>query len=509
MGIAFTKYVSITSTVQGAGAVKTRELIGRIFTTNPLVPTGTLIEFTTAADVGNYFGTTSEEYLRALFYFGWISKNNTRPRKLGFSFWASAATAPKIYGAKNTYTLAMFTGINAGGMTITLGGVAGVLAAIDFSGAGTLAAVAAIMQTKIRAAGGTPLWTAATVAYDATNNRFVFTGGATGACTVAVTDGAQGVAAALGWTSASAIKSDGVAAQTLTAMLDASASGSNNFGSFVFTDAAALNLVQVQEVAAWNEGQNVDYQYCVAVSSANAAAWSAALIAVAGVELVLAGPTGEYHGMMPMVILAATDYTKRNSVQNYMFQLFPTLTPTVNDTATSDTMDNLRVNYLGATQVAGASLAFYQRGVIMGSSSAPVDANVYANEQWLKDAAASAIMNLLVTAARVPVNDKGRAQVTGVLMAVIDNNSAGQVGAVQNGTISVGKPLTQSQITFITEETDDPNAWRQVQTIGYWLNVGFDSYQTADNRTEWEALYTLIYSKDDAIRKVEGSHDLI
>src|SRR4051812_47689543 len=117
MGIAFTKYVSITSTVQGAGPIRTRELIGRIFTTNALAPTGTLIEFTSAADVGNYFGTTSEEYLRALFYFGWISKNNTRPRKLGYSFWASVATAPLIFGAKNTYTLAMFTPIAAGGMT--------------------------------------------------------------------------------------------------------------------------------------------------------------------------------------------------------------------------------------------------------------------------------------------------------------------------------------------------------------------------------------------------------
>ena len=27
--------------------------------------------------------------------------------------------------------------------------------------------------------------------------------------------------------------------------------------------------------------------------------------------------------------------------------------------------------------------------------------------------------------------------------------------------------------------------------------------------TEWKAVYTLIYSKDDAIRKVEGSHVLI
>jgi hypothetical protein len=35
------------------------------------------------------------------------------------------------------------------------------------------------------------------------------------------------------------------------------------------------------------------------------------------------------------------------------------------------------------------------------------------------------------------------------------------------------------------------------------------SYVTVDGRTEWKAVYTLIYSKDDTVRKVEGSHVLI
>jgi hypothetical protein len=34
-----------------------------------------------ATDVGTYFGTTSPEYLRAVFYFGFISKLITAPKK--------------------------------------------------------------------------------------------------------------------------------------------------------------------------------------------------------------------------------------------------------------------------------------------------------------------------------------------------------------------------------------------------------------------------------------------
>lgn len=511
MSIAFTKYVDIQSSVGGQPLVSTRELIARIFTTNPFAPTGSLIEFTSAAEVGSYFGTTSEEYLRALFYFSWISKNNTRAKKIGYSYWAVAATDPIIYGAKNTYTLAMFTPINAGGMTITLNGVAGVLAALNFSAAGSLAAVATILQTAIRAAGGTALWTGATVTYDATNNRFVFTGGAAGACTIAVTDGAQSVAAAFGFLEPNAIYSDGVAAETLTQTLTNSASGSNNFGSLTFTDTAALNLAQVEEVAAWNATQNVDYQFCQAVTPANAAAWSAALIGVTGTVLVIKGPTGEYHEMMDMVVLAATDYTQPNSVQNYMFQLFPTLTPTVNDTPTSDTYDNLRVNYLGSTQQAGVTVAFYQRGTMMGSASAPVDANVYGNEQWLKDAIATALMNLFLTVARVPRTNDGRAQCLGVIMGEIDSSTS-PVGAIQNGTIAVrdsNSPLSALEIATITEDSGDPTAYRQVQTIGYWLNGDFESYTTEDDRTEWQFVYVLIYTKDDDVRKVLGSHVLI
>ena len=61
----------------------------------------------------------------------------------------------------------------------------------------------------------------------------------------------------------------------------------------------------------------------------------------------------------------------------------------------------------------------------------------------------------------------------------------------------------------IGQLTGDENAWQQVARIGYWLDCVLQSYVTTDSRTEWKAVYTLIYSKDDAIRKVEGSHVLI
>lgn len=381
MAISFTKYVDITSGVGGGAGVRQRDLIGRIFTTSALLAVGTIAEFDTLADVGTLFGSTSDEYKRASFYFGWVSKNISSPKKISFARWDD-----------------------------------------------------------------TP-----------------------------------------------------VTGETLTEVLTASTEASNNFGSFAFI--SELTLVQVEEVATWNAAQNAMFQYCAKVTAANATAWSAALMGYAGMSLTLDEIADEYHELIPMIILAATNYSKRNAVQNYMFQQF-NATPTVTTTVLSTAYDNERINYYGRTQTAGQNIDFYQRGVLMGGATSPTDMNTYANEQWLKDAAGSAIMSLLLSMPKVSANAGGRAQLIAILQSVIDQ-------ALFNGSISVGKTLNTTQKLFIGTITGDDLAWHQVQSIGYWVDCVLESYVTVDGRTEWKAVYTLLYGKDDVIRSVDGTHILV
>lgn len=500
MAISIRKYVDIVSGVGAGATVRRRDLIGRIISTNPLIPTDTLVEFTDLESVLAYFGSTSEEYKRAAFYFGWISKNITRAKKLGFIRWADVAAAAQIFGNTTTKLLGTFTVITDGAFSLTIGGVTKNLSGIDLSAAASLAAVATAIQTAIRAETGTQ-FTGATVVYNAARKSFDFTSGATGAAPISV--GAPGsgtnLLTVLGWNSLSTIVSDGADAQAVTDVLNASTEANNNFGSFLFQP--TLDLAEVVEAATWNAAQNVLYQYAVPVIKASAEAYYEALAGFAGVSVTISETANEYPEMVPMIILAATDFTKRNSVQNYMFQVF-NLTPSVTTTADSDALDPLRANYYGRTQTAGQNLDFYQRGVLMGGSTAPVDMNVYANEQWFKDACGAAIMELLLSLARVSANAKGRVQLLAQIQSVIDQ-------AVFNGTISLDKPLTNTQKAFITEITGDPDAWRQVQGIGYWIDCVMQSYTTTDGRTEFKAVYTLVYGKDDAIRKVDGTHVLI
>lgn len=499
--ISFKRYIDIVSGVGGGAAVRTRDLILRLFSNSPRVPIDGLVEMENAADVGTYFGLTSPEYLRAAFYFGFISKLITAPKRIAFARWADVASAARIYGSTATRTVSQFTGITTGSFKLTLGAFTFDLTGLNFAAATTLSDIATILQTAIQAqAGGGTIWTGATVTYNATAQRFELVGGTTAAAAVATAAAATGtdIRSLLGW-DATAVFSPGVAPEEPVAAFTRSAEANDNFGSFAFVQ--TITAAQIAAVALQNDTYNVKFLYTVPIVAADAATTYAALSGLSGVAVTLAPLTTEYPELLPAAVLAATAYDRRNSVQNYMFQQ-ATLTPSVTTNAQADTMDANRVNYYGRTQTAGQFLDFYQRGVMMGLATDPVDMNVYANEMWLKDAAGAAIMGLLLSAARVPANSTGRGQLLAILQSVIER-------ATFNGTISIGKTLITRQKLYITNLTGDEQAWQQVYRLGYWLDGTVQSFVTVDNRTEYKFVYTLIYSKDDAIRKVEGSHVLI
>ena len=501
MAISIRKYVDITSGIGAGVVVKLRELILRVFTSNPLLPTLSIKEFTSSADVGEYFGLASEEYLRSLFYFGWVSKSTTRPSKISFARYASADTLPQIFGFVAPQSVAAWTGISNGSFVLTIGATSNTMSGLDFTGATTLAGVAAIIQTAIRTKTGS-MWTAATVTYDATRGSFNFNGGIAGPATIAATAPGTGtnilVNGLLGWT-VSGIFSNGIAAQTPVEAVNDSAATSSNFGTYLFQP--ALTLEQVTDLSVWNDAQNVAYMFLAHIAGVDASTYFTALKNYSGVALTEETVSGQYPEMVPGLIAAATDYTRPNSSQNYMYQQFA-LTPSATDDDMSDTLDANRINYYGRTQTAGQQIDLYQRGVLMGLATAPLDMNVYVNEMWLKDAAASACMEMLLNLGRVSANKNGRAQVIQFLQPVITQ-------ALNNGVISVGKAFEQVQKAYITDITGSDTAWHQVQGIGYWLDCRIEPYATVDGRTEYKAVYLLIYAKDDAIRKVEGTHTLI
>lgn len=502
MAISFNRYVNITSGVAASTQVATRELIGRLFSENPLVPTGAVLEFTSASTVGDYFGTTSVEYKRAAKYFSFISKTIVTPKKISFARWVNADTAPQIFGASLTASLASLQLITNGSITLTLG-TTNLVSGLDFSAAGSLAAVATVLQTAIRTKTGAQ-WTSATVSYDASRGSFNLTGGSAVAATVTVSAGTVGtdIATLIGWLPQStngAIWSNGALTETITQTLDNSTNLNNNFAAFVFIP--TLDQAECVEAAQWTTLQNVRYQYSVGVPDLTTAInYSAALGNYGGVGLELSPLSTEYPDQYFMTILAATDYNARNGTQNYMYQVM-NLTPSVTTDIDANTYDALRVNYYGQTQTAGQPISFWQRGTLLGLPTDPDKMNIFANEIWLKDAVTAALGNLLLALPKISANTQGQAQIATVILDVI-----GQ--ALFNGVISVGGIINVTQQLYIAQVTGDADAWYQVQNIGYWLDVEMVSVQN-NSVTEWHAKYTLVYKKDDVISKIDGTHQLI
>lgn len=657
MAISLQRYVNITSSVGSGTVVPTRLLVARMITGNNLLPPETFIQFSNAADVGTYFGTTSEEYYRAVFYFEWISKNNTSAPALQFARWVNANSYPQIYSAPQTQSLANWQAVTAGAFILTIGGVQNTVSGLNFSSVTSYSDIAGIIQDAIIALYSTQddgtlnstitvtgladtsglavgmrvqgtgiqngttiasivngtsitLSLAATITGTSTltfslsadaqyvdssvvfsGNSFIFTGGVTGVATISVQSPVSGQDISgvdyLGWSPKEVYPNgifsqtifdntatwvDGAVAETITFMLNATQAASNNFGSFLFLNDLGINLTQAQEAAAWNAAaaQNNMYLYSVPVVPSNVSSWAAGLASYAGTTLTVnAAPfnltgtlltssvevtalsvstdvleigmpvsgtgipdgavvasivdsstfklseaatatgaqtltfsTVQFPEQCPVMIEAATNYGGNNAVQNYMYQVFdPYLTPTVRDDSTASSYDALSVNYYGQTQTAGTQFNFYQRGLMMGTSSSPLDQNTYVNEIWLKDSIAAILLALQLNLNQLAANAQGRSLVLLQIQQVINQ-------AVNNGVISVGKTLTNSQIVYIGSVTNDPEAWYQVQNSGYWVDC---IVQPIPNVTpvQYEAAYTLVYSKDDVIRYITGADILI
>lgn len=518
MSISITKYIDITSGAGGAAAVANRLLIGRYVTTSSALLPGEVANFSDLDAVGVRFSANSPEYVAASKYFAFVSKITTSAPSLSMARWAKTSTPPTIAGETGITGSAPLAAIQAAttiGFNVTdaTGTVTPVtLVGIDMSSAVSFAAVASILQTALRANANLQLANAS-VLYTAANGQFTIAGAIAGAgglltCVeqpTSTTDlGVQlGLLASLG-----AVSTPGINAQTAVQAIDASVQTDNDFGSFGFIDSTStpptpLAQADVVAVSQWTDAQNNTYLYCLPTSQQEASVLFPVLEGYSGVAMTLSLQDGQdFAEFCPMEILAATDYTRANASTDYMFYQFANRTATVTDTTTSDSLDAVRCNYVGQVQQAGQKVAFYQRGVLMGGQRAATDQNTFANEMWLKDDITTRILNAFLTLPRIPATNTGRAILLGNVQASVNQ-------AITNGTISVGKILTTAQQQFVTQVTNDPNAWQQVQNIGYWLNVTIVPTVTPDGRTEYKAVYVLVYSTDAQVRSVTGSDILI
>lgn len=489
MPIAQNKYINIISAVGGVPAVSQRELIGRVFTSNYLVPANTVVEFDGGATValkgvGEYFGLTSPEYAFAEKYFGFESKKGLHPKKIGFARYLTEDVPATVIG-KSGVSLSDLQSITDGDLELNINGSQETITGINLSAVNSLTGVASAISSAITS-------NSVVCEYDETNGRFVLETVATGdgqTLSVAVSD----LALALGFESA--IVSDGANQKTAAECVSGMEEISNNFFSFTFLD--SLGSGDVVALAQWANSQNVRYMFSYTVNPTNAESIQALVKDLDGVALTL-DIYNQHAGFMPMAAIAAIDYTRPNAGIDMMYQQFDGVEPSVDDMTNADKYDAIKVNYYGATQQAGRQVAFYQNGVLQGSISSM---GVFANEAWLKDNLFTNLLNLRLGLDSLPASQTGKSLVMNVMADSIEL-------AKYNGVIQIGKTLNNTQKATVTEITGNTDAWMSVQSAGYWLSADIVEY-IEDGVMKYKISYLLVYGKGDSINFIDGRDILI
>lgn len=495
------RYVDIASGVIGATAVPMQKLDWRVMTDNVLVPTDSVLEFTGATAVAEYFGATSLEATLAAAYFSYVSPAPVgRAKAIQFAAHLASTRAPAITGSADVGTITQIQGLGStASFTLnfeTASGPDAEAVTVDLSAVTSYAEVANALTTAFSS---TP--NAVSVQYTvlAGHGRFVAT--MPDDTYTQATFAAGAPADTLGLSAGASFDAGG-AAQTMVEALVATVSRNDSFGSLWFETQGDLEeaIAAAQMIASYN----VKHQLYLDVSPAEAEDYYAALAGVASVGLILRRPSDPHTlAALPAAIMSATDYDRANATTNYMFRqtgfVFP---PQVASDLDANRYDPIRVNYYGRTAVAGSTLDFFQRAYLCGGVSAPVDMSVHANEQWLKAYIAQQWFTLLVSTRGIPANVDGAARMRVIVADAVTR-------ALNNGTILPGKTLTPGQILAITDASGDDYAWHDVRDKGYWYDVFIEENTGPSGLPEYVGKYTLIYGKGDWVRKVEGSHNLV
>ena len=150
---------------------------GMVLDDNVLLPAATPLSFSSADSVGEYFGTSSDEYNFAAVYFGGYNNSQIKPSLLYFYRLTPSGAAPFVRGEtlSPAAALASIKAVNAGDITISLSGTEYTATGIDFSAVTSLSDAASVLQTALTTKGA-----GVTVGYNSVNDAFTITSTAVG-----------------------------------------------------------------------------------------------------------------------------------------------------------------------------------------------------------------------------------------------------------------------------------------------------------------------------------------
>lgn len=423
-------------------------LVGLFITSSTRVPYDTVLELTSSAAVGAYFGTTSTEYAQAVIYFNGFDGSSIKPGSLLFAQYPTANVAAWLRGGAvgASLTLAQLQALAVDTLTLTVDGAPITSGNINLSTATSFSNAATIIQ----AAFTTPPFT---VTYDSIAEAFVFTTTLTGAtATISFATSAGALSTELMLTSATgAVTSQGAAAATPAAFMDNIVKITTNFATFMtLFNPDVTGFTNKQAFANWNNGKNYEFIYVcwdtditatTTVPATASLGYALTQAAVNGTELIY-DPTNSGTAAFFCGMVASINFTELNGNVNPTYRGQSGLTTVVTDQTVLDNLVKNGYNAYVASSTAAQPFNFYFNGQITGKF---LWAQPYINQIWMNSNFQLALMTLLTSAKSIPYNKTGDGMVYAALLDPI--KAAEDFGAIQTGI-----DLSASQIAAVNNQ---------------------------------------------------------
>ncbi|WP_406022150.1 DUF3383 domain-containing protein [Succinivibrio sp.] len=431
---------------------------GVVLDNNSTLKANTAVAFSSASEVGEYFGTGSNECEFASTYFGGFDNSQVKPATLYFYRLNGEAISAWVRGeALNVKTaLNAIKAISAGDLTININGTDRTVTGLDFSAVDSYSGVADVINTALNGA--------AVVSFSSQFNAFTVTSATTGELSsVGVPTGSA--ASVLGFNAETAVISDGQDANTVTQSMENLTDKFTNFVTFTTldepTDEEALELAQW---ATTNYTAGVLYLYvCWDTSKANFDSNNTEVISEqlqaenVGATCVCFGVT---MAAFVMGVTASIAWDQANSTITYAFKHLSGFGADINSTKEANALDKHKVLYMGNFATRNDNFILSYNGAMLGEWDW-LDA--YINAVWLCNALQVQLMAMIEAANRIPYNENGYAKIRSNCKDIIER-------AINNGVIDLGVNISNAQkaelTTLLGADYSD-----EIRNNGYFLQI--------------------------------------
>lgn len=456
MAIDVSLYLPVSSSIN-ATLNNTRVFAGLGLSINPLIPTTQpILQFTSAASVATYFGSSSSESIVATKYFKTSDTALASPRYIYFGKFVIDAIAPYLRSAVSTNTTALLASIKtvtAGQMSVSVNGTVYPTTGIDLSGATSLSNAASLLTTAITTANAALVTASFTITWDGTFKQFVASIPGTGAIKTMdyfSSTGSPAIATIMKFTQATgAILSQGadaIASTSASTNLDNLVPYIMDQYSIAFVDDLGgdldddINLSISQWVDTQNTPQDKYNFFCWSDESALELSSSADttsiwyLINEAGYnsssifdEVLL---SNAQRAFAMMGIFASLDLTQKKSALTAAFKTQTGLAPSVTQTSIAENLDEKKINYYGNVGISGSTNQknWFYGGYTTGKWKY-IDNQV--GQIWISYQIQVSLADLFSVMNQVPNDPDGQGMIRSQLTSVMDQS-------IFNGIIGVG-----------------------------------------------------------------------